>query len=155
MRNLIVVLGDQLDADSAVFEGFDPLQDAVWMCEAPAEARVVWCHKARLVTFLSGMRHFAALLRARGFTVHYQATGEHPHTSLREALAAALATQQPAAVRLVPPGEWRLAQDFAALAAESGTTPSSTNFSVACASISNQILKRASGSQRAVICGRA
>ncbi len=120
MRNLIVVLGDQLDADSAVFEGFDPLQDAVWMCEAPAEARVVWCHKARLVTFLSGMRHFAALLRARGFTVHYQATGEHPHASLREALAEALATQQPAAVRLVPPGEWRLAQDFAALAAESG-----------------------------------
>lgn len=29
MRNLIVVLGDQLDSDSAAFDGFDVKQDAV------------------------------------------------------------------------------------------------------------------------------
>ena len=36
LRRLVVVLGDQLDADSAAFDGFDPAQDAVWMCEARA-----------------------------------------------------------------------------------------------------------------------
>ena len=40
-------------------------------------------------------------------------------------------------------------------AALAGTTPSSPSFSVACASISNQIRYRASGSQIAVIVGRA
>ncbi len=31
MRNLILILGDQLDADSAAFYDFDARQDAVWM----------------------------------------------------------------------------------------------------------------------------
>ncbi len=116
MRNLIVVLGDQLDASASLFDGFDPAQDAVWMCEAPAEALQVWCHKARLVVFLSAMRHFCQALRGRGFSVHYQATGEHPHQTLVAALDAAIAQHQPARVLLMQPGEWRLEQDFAALA---------------------------------------
>jgi len=32
-RNLVLVVGDQLNADSTAFEGFDPKQDAVWMAE--------------------------------------------------------------------------------------------------------------------------
>ena len=120
MRRLVVVLGDQLDAHSAAFDGFDPSQDAVWMCEAPAEAAYAWSHKARLVLFLAAMRHFATLLRGRGWTVHYLATGAHPHATLREALAATLQIEKPESVVLVEPGEWRLAQDFAVLAKETG-----------------------------------
>ncbi len=116
MRNLVVVLGDQLDESAAVFEGFDPQLDAVWMCEAPSEARNVWCHKVRLVMFLAAMRHFAQRLRARGWTVHYQSTGAHPHATLHEALAAALAEHQPKTVLHTQAGEWRIEQDFAALA---------------------------------------
>ena len=33
-RHLVLVLGDQLNADSAAFDGFDPAQDAVLMVEA-------------------------------------------------------------------------------------------------------------------------
>ncbi|MFW6342992.1 MAG: cryptochrome/photolyase family protein, partial [Halothiobacillaceae bacterium] len=33
MRDLVVILGDQLDQDSAVFDDFDPAQDRVWMAE--------------------------------------------------------------------------------------------------------------------------
>ena len=29
VRHLVVVLGDQLDAESAAFDGFDPAQDVV------------------------------------------------------------------------------------------------------------------------------
>lgn len=108
MRKLVLILGDQLDAESAAFEGFDPAQDAVWMAEVPAEATHVWSHPARIALFLSAMRHFAEALRARGWTVHYHATGSHPHASLAEALAASLASLTPESVILVEPGEWRL-----------------------------------------------
>ena len=36
-RNLILVLGDQLDPDSAAFDGFDPKRDVVWMAEVAEE----------------------------------------------------------------------------------------------------------------------
>ncbi|MES2683330.1 MAG: cryptochrome/photolyase family protein [Pseudomonadota bacterium] len=120
MRHLIVVLGDQLDQASAAFEGFDAAQDAIWMCEAPAEAGYVWSHKARLVVFIAAMRHFAALLRARSWPLHYQATGSHPHATLAEALSASITALRPQKVRLVEPGEWRLVQDFARIADETG-----------------------------------
>ena len=103
LRHLIILLGDQLDLDSAALEGFDPAQDAVWMAEVPAEATYAWSHKARLVVFLSAMRHFAEALRARGWTVHYQTTGEHAHADLGGALAADLARLKPQAVIAVEP----------------------------------------------------
>jgi len=122
LRHLVVVLGDQLDEHSAAFEGFDPALDAVWMCEAPAEASHVWSHKARLVLFIAAMRHFRERLRARGWRVHYAATGEHPHRTLAAALTASLATLKPGKVLMVEPGEWRLVQDFASIAAETGVS---------------------------------
>ena len=33
VRNLVVVLGDQLDAGSAALDAFDKKRDAVWMAE--------------------------------------------------------------------------------------------------------------------------
>jgi deoxyribodipyrimidine photolyase-related protein len=53
VRNLIVVLGDQLDEASSAFDGFDPAQDAVWMAEVAQESTHVWTHKARIAVFLS------------------------------------------------------------------------------------------------------
>ncbi len=108
MRHLILVLGDQLDPDSAAFDGFDPSRDAVWMAEVPAEARYAWSHKARIALFLSAMRHHAQALRARGWTVLYAATGTHPHETLDAALDATLAAQPPQRVVVLEPGEWRL-----------------------------------------------
>jgi deoxyribodipyrimidine photolyase-related protein len=70
-RNLVLVFGDQLNADSAAFDGFDADQDAVLMMEVKAEATYVPQHKIRLALFFSAMRHFAADLRDRGYTVHY------------------------------------------------------------------------------------
>jgi deoxyribodipyrimidine photolyase-related protein len=72
VRNLVVVLGDQLDPDSAALNGFDPASDAVWMAEVAGEATHVWTHKARIAVFLAAMRHYRDALRGRGFTVHYR-----------------------------------------------------------------------------------
>ena len=58
MRNLILILGDQLDKHSAALDGFDAALDAVWMAEVDQEATHVWCHKKRIAFFFSAMRHF-------------------------------------------------------------------------------------------------
>ena len=71
MRNLILVLGDQLDQTSAAFDGFDPENDVVWMAEVEEEATHVWCHKLRIALFLSAMRHFRDELTNSKRTVEY------------------------------------------------------------------------------------
>ena len=53
LRRLIVVCGDQLDIESAAFDGFDSAADAVLMTEAREEATYVPQHKRRLILFFS------------------------------------------------------------------------------------------------------
>ncbi len=67
----MIVLGDQLDASSSAFDGFDARQDAVWMAEVAAESTHVWSHQARIVLFLSARRHFRDELRQREISTHY------------------------------------------------------------------------------------
>lgn len=71
VRNLVVVLGDQLASNSAAFDGFAAQSDAVVMMEVDEEARYVPQHKLRIAFFLAAMRHFRDALRARGWRVLY------------------------------------------------------------------------------------
>jgi len=111
MRNLIVVLGDQLDLDAAAFDGFDAGLDAVWMAEAAEESTHVWSSKPRTVMFLAAMRHFALALRTAGRPLHYCCL-DTPGTrgSLGEQLQAALKRLQPSALVMTEPGDWRVLQ---------------------------------------------
>jgi deoxyribodipyrimidine photolyase-related protein len=120
LRHLIVVLGDQLDAESTVFDGCDPARDAVWMAEVAHESEQVWSGKPRIVMFLAAMRHFRDALRARGWTVHYRALDAHTAPTLDAALAEDLARLRPQAVRAVQPGEWRLAQSLPMVCRDAG-----------------------------------
>lgn len=65
------MLGDQLDADAAALQGFDPAHDMVWMAEVAEESTHVWSSKQRIAVFLSAMRHFAGHLRQQGLPVLY------------------------------------------------------------------------------------
>jgi deoxyribodipyrimidine photolyase-related protein len=108
VRHLLVVLGDQLNRDSELFDDLDPERDLVWMCEAAAEATHVPSHKARTVLFLSAMRHFRDSLAADGVPVRYLELEEHEHPDLGSALAADMADLAPEQLRLVRPGEHRV-----------------------------------------------
>ena len=66
MRNLVLVLGDQLDRRSAAFDGFDATVDRVWMAEARHESEPLRSSLARIALFLACMRHFRDALRAEG-----------------------------------------------------------------------------------------
>jgi len=108
-RHLVVVLGDQLNHDSAGFDGFDPEQDAVWMAEVAEESTHVWSHKARIAVFLSAMRHFRDALRQRSFTVHYRQLDEagDPSAFVGE-LTSTVQRLRPRKLIVVEPGEWRV-----------------------------------------------
>jgi deoxyribodipyrimidine photolyase-related protein len=112
LRHLILILGDQLDADSSAFEGFDPSQDAVLMIEAREESTHVWSHKARTALFLSAMRHFAQELRQRGWSVIYRPLEEHGDASLADGLQTVLRAQPAQRVIGVEPGDWRVRQQL-------------------------------------------
>jgi len=108
-RHLIVLFGDQLDHQSAAFEGLDPKVDKVWMAEADFESTHVWTHKQRITIFLAAMRHFRDELREKGREVCYTQLDDSKKTEkLSERLAIDLRALRPSKVIAVRPGEWRI-----------------------------------------------
>jgi deoxyribodipyrimidine photolyase-related protein len=105
VRNLVVVLGDQLDAGSSGLDGFDATQDALWMAEVAEESEHVRSHQARIALFLSAMRHFREEQLAAGRRVLYRELEPQGARSLGTALEEDLR---------------RLAQSIAAAAARAG-----------------------------------
>lgn len=110
MRNLILVLGDQLSLDNPALAGIDRAQDCVVMIEAAEESTHVWSHQARIVLFLSAMRHFAVELRAQKLPLHYVAlqpdAGAEP--GLGKQFRAVIDARRPAKVVICEPGEHRV-----------------------------------------------
>lgn len=110
MRNLILVLGDQLNLDNPALDGIDRQQDCIVMIEAADESTHVWSHQARITLFLSAMRHFAELLREQDLPLLYvalqpAANGEH---GLGAQLRKLLGKHQPSRVIVCKPGEHRV-----------------------------------------------
>ena len=113
LRHLVLILGDQLNADNPALADFDPAQDRILMVEASGEGAHVWSHKARIAVFLSAMRHFAQTLEARGLPLTYWPLGQY--ATLELAWEAAIAQFQPKKLVVCEPGEWRLEQALLAL----------------------------------------
>ena len=108
-RNLIIVLGDQLNLDSSAFDNFDPSQDAVWMAEVAEESTHIWTHKARIVVFLAAMRHFRDALLKKHFNVHYRQLDDRGNKgTLTTELARTVKKIKPKRLIVVKPGEWRV-----------------------------------------------
>jgi len=117
VRHLVVVLGDQLDPDSAAFDGFDPGRDAVLMSEAQEEASHVPQHAQRLVLFFSAMRHLRDALRARGYKMLYGALEDAGNTgSLAGELERRAHEVRPAKLIAVEPGDFRVLENLRAAA---------------------------------------
>jgi len=121
MRNLILVLGDQLDMDAAAFDDFDAAHDTAWMAEVAEESTHVWSSKPRTVMFLAGMRHFAEALRAAGRPLHYTALdAEGNRGSLRAQLQSDIERLRPTRLVMTAPGDWRVLQAITAVAETHG-----------------------------------
>jgi deoxyribodipyrimidine photolyase-related protein len=121
MRDLVIVLGDQLDLDAAAFDGFDAAQDAVWMAEVVEESTHVWSSQPRIAIFLAAMRHFAQALRDAGRPLHYQRLDDAgAHATLASALQAAVKTLKPKTLVMTAPGDARVLASLRAVAQANG-----------------------------------
>lgn len=111
MRCLNLILGDQLDRDSAVFDDLDADKDGIWMAEVPEETSKVGSHKVRTLYFLSAMRHFCVELKQKGYAVTYSTLKENADTpNFHAALKRDLERLRPETVRVVLPGEYAVLQ---------------------------------------------
>lgn len=124
IRNLILVLGDQLTLDSPALADYDAKQDRIWMAEVREESTHVWTHKCRIAIFLTAMRHFKETLTDAGYQVEYRQLAlskrkqDEPPTTLAEALAIDIERLRPQKLLLVQPGEHRVQEDLLRCAAE-------------------------------------
>jgi deoxyribodipyrimidine photolyase-related protein len=108
MRNVIVILGDQLNLDNPALEGFNHQQDMVLMIEAPNESTHVWSHKARIALFLSAMRHFALTLQSQHYPLRYLKLGDHDYIDLASAWLALLSEYDPQQIIVCEMGDYRV-----------------------------------------------
>ena len=110
VRNLVVVLGDQLSAASAAFDGFDPNQDVVLQMEVAEEATYIRQHKMRLAYFFSSMRHFREELIGRGFRTHYVEIDQPENTgSFTSEIVRLQRELKPDKMIMLEPGDWHVA----------------------------------------------
>lgn len=116
VRQLLIVLGDQLDPKSALFKDVDLAQDSLWMAEVAEESTHVWSHKARIVLFLSAMRHFAEARREEGWRITYQTLDDlEAAATLADALRRSIRCLQPEKVVFMRPGDWRVRREWLAM----------------------------------------
>jgi len=121
VRHLVLVLGDQLDRDSAAFDGFDEELDVVWMVEVRDEAEHVWMTKPHIAIFLSAMRHFRDELVAGGLQVAYRKLDDPDNRGdLGAELLHAIEDWEPDKTIIVKPGEWRVQQMLLNAAEQAG-----------------------------------
>lgn len=109
IRNLILLLGDQLSLSMSSLSGADPHSDVVLMCEVMEEATYVSHHRMKLAFVFSAMRHFAEEVREAGFRLVYTRLEDEGNAgSLTGELGRAIAALKPERVIVTEPGEWRV-----------------------------------------------
>ena len=110
-RHLVLVLGDQLDARSAAFDGFDDERDVILQMEVMEEAAYITQHKLRIAYFFSSMRHFREDMTARGRRVHYVTIDDPENTgSFETEITRIRKLLNPDHLIALEPGDWRVAE---------------------------------------------
>ncbi len=109
VERLLVVLGDQLDANARLLREGDRRRDAILMMEVREEASHVPSHRQRTALFLAAMRHFAAARSAEGWRVRYVTLDDPANTqSFSGEVERAATDVAPARIVVTHPGEYRV-----------------------------------------------
>ncbi len=113
MVRLVLVLGDQLTPSVAALRAADKAHDVVVMAEVMGEGTSVPHHPQKIALILSAMRHFAADLRAAGWTVTYTTLDDPANSqSITGELLRRAADHGATEVLATHPGEWRVLADL-------------------------------------------
>jgi len=111
MKNLLLILGDQLSRSLSSFAASSREDTVVLMAEVQEEAAHAAHHKKKIAFIFSAMRHFAGELQADGWRVDYVKLDDPGNSgSFTGEVKRALARRRPERVVLTEPGEWRVAE---------------------------------------------
>lgn len=116
IRNLIIVLGDQLDIHSKLLQSADKDKDLIWMAECDYEITYVKTHKAKILFFLSAMRHFRQSLEEHGYSIRYHklsdSRSEDKGHTFTEILEKDLKEIEAEKILMTKPGDFRVLKEF-------------------------------------------
>lgn len=111
MARLFLILGDQLNRDSLLFDAADE-KDQLLMIEVTGESTTILSSKQRSVAFLSSMRHFAKRLRDEQLPLTYYTLSDG-FSSFTSALDNHFEQQPFTSLHCVLPGDYRVMQEIA------------------------------------------
>ena len=109
MTALRLILGDQLSESISSLNDYNPNTDTILICEVWDEATYVKHHKKKIVLLFSAMRHFAEMLRSKGFNIQYIPL-DHPENtgSLQGEIKRILSQQPVERIVVTQPNEYRV-----------------------------------------------
>jgi (6-4)DNA photolyase len=111
--NVCLVLGDQLNQHISSLDDISRTNDIIMLCEVAEEATYVKHHQKKLVFIFSAMRHFAEVLRADGFQVHYVTLEQAGNTgTFSGEIKRAVERYKPDKVIVTEASEYRVVQDM-------------------------------------------
>ena len=114
LRNLVVILGDQLSPLMSSLAASDPSRDGVLLMEVHDETTYVAHHPKKIAFLFSAMRHFAKELRAVGWNVDYVPLDADGNTgSFSGEVERAIARLRPERIVVTEAGEWRVQEELA------------------------------------------
>ena len=121
IRDLILVLGDQLNADSPAIRNMNPELDQIWMAEVLEESTHVPSSRIRSALFLAAMRHFAREITSIGLPITYHSLDDQVvFSSFAECLEKSIAQLRPHRCLMVRPGDWRVLQSISTTCSNAG-----------------------------------
>ncbi len=104
---LLLLLGDQLDPAYPDHLGITPAEHDILMVEVREASTCPPSHVQRTILFLAAMRHHAAALRDKGWTVHYHAITDEANThTFTGELTRALRQHRPDRLVVIQPGDF-------------------------------------------------
>jgi len=110
MKNLHLILGDQLSSSISSLKGFKK-NDLVLMCEVMEEATYVKHHPKKIAFLFAAMRHFALALEQKGYQVRYVKLNDPSNRgNLTNEVARVLEEFSIDKIIVTEPGEYRVEQ---------------------------------------------
>ena len=107
VRNLIVILGDQLSFEISSLEKIRKNEDKILMMEVSNEIEYTNHHRKKLVLIFSAMRHFASDLKKNKFNVTYIEFDKSEKNFTKE-LESQCKKFNPETIKITHPSEYRV-----------------------------------------------
>jgi deoxyribodipyrimidine photolyase-related protein len=121
VRDLIIILGDQLSLEISSLEKIRKNEDKILMMEVSNEMEYANHHKKKLVLIFSAMRHFANELKKKGFDITYVEFDKSEENFTKE-LERQCKKFNPKSIKITHPSEYRVLDEVKKLVKVLGIT---------------------------------